>query len=464
MLKLKRVVSISSLLVVLLSLFVAGCGNSNPLNPTTVGELKSDNSTVVANVPGVEGPRLVSYETAELIPSGPSLVKEKKNEIESFTHIDEVGGNEDFHFVMAKGYHVPKGCDMNFVLNGKNVGSVTAPENLTEGTIRLENEDFPAGTVTVTMNILCDGEVTASATLTLTRPDDVTSNPLLISKDDKSDDEDDNDEEEEEIRADDAYLGDDRRSVTVEFEDWVNASSASKDNVVITDENGREYRIVSYDENNRFVTFALRQDLTPGEYCISYNGKGGLEGRPGGEPVEKFEFEFIVEEEPLTIREAIFGRASVIIPKGLYRSGQTFLTGLIHFGYKVSPWTRQSLANPGFLVEREEGDTEVWIVSATTLGLIPGQYTAADIAPAVAAAGYRQLPPETASQMRLLYPDQPDQETLVVVSSPIFNPMTQKVYIQMLGREDNVAPGLWVTSLEINNTLKVGYTLFAVAK
>ena len=185
------------------------------------------------------------------------------------------------------------------------------------------------------------------------------------------------------------------------------------------------------------------------------------------EKVEEFELTFTTpeaEEEALTVREAIAARSSTFIPKGLYRSGSTLLTGLIHFGYRVSDWSRQSLSNPAFPVEQEVGETEVAFVTAADLGLVPGNYTAQDIAPAVAAAGYRPLPPETAAQMRLLYPDQPDQEVVVVVSSPIFNPTTQKVYLQMLGREDNVAAGLWVTSLEINGTLKVGYTLFAVGK
>ena len=472
---LKGILSIIGLFTVLfLSVYIIGCGDSvNPLSPkssdvTTVGELKE--SDVNTKTKGIE---IVGYEVAEVVPGAPSLLIEDEEEEESImalSHVDEPGGSEDFRIVMKGGYHIPKGCDIEFIVDGEDIGSVTAPKNFTEVTARVSADDLPAGEVTITVEIVCDGTTAASAEITIDRPSDSRSSSLLlISNDDEDEDEeneDDEDEDEEQktLRADDAYLGDSTRHVVVEFEDDINASSRVKENVtILSNDTDLDYRIVSYGENGFKVTFITRKDLPAGEYTISYNGKGGLKGRPNGEPVEEFEFTFTVEEEELTIREAIATRTSVIIPKGLYRAGSTFLTGLIHFGYKVSKWTKQSLESPAFHTEKEEGETEVWFVTRDEIGLKAGD-TALDLLILVAVSTkYNMVPAETAAQMRLLYPDQPDGQVVVVASSPIYNPTTGKSYLQMLGREDSVALGLWLTSLEVNASLD-GYTLFAVGK
>lgn len=457
----------------LLSLFVIlglviGCGNSNPITTTTVGELKSASNASQGQGQAVK--ILDGYKVAEIVPTAPKLLIDKKKEEEeimTLSHSDDPGGDETFLLVMKEGYYILEGCDVNVLVNGsKDLGSATAPENLSEVPLQVEDRFLPSGKVTLTVRIICDGEVRVTGEITIDRP---AASPhfLFIGDDDEEknkDDEDDEEEEEEEtLRADDAYLGDSRKEVVVEFEDWINATSSSKDNVTIEDEDGVDYRIISYDENGCLVTFVLRKDLPAGEITISYNGRGGLKGRPGGEKVEKFEFEFTVEEEEaLTIREAIAAQASTTVAKGLYRAGTTFLIALNEFRYEVSRFSRQVLSNPAFPVEREEGETEIVFISSTDLGLQPGKYTGSDVISAVTAAGYSLLPPETAPQSRLLYPNQPNNQVVLFVSTPVPNPTDGKNYLFFLGREDNKALGQWLTAIPVTGA--INYSLLAVGR
>lgn len=465
MLMLKEVRIVLSLIAVLFAGFVVGCENSNPIHPTTVGELKSDAVSVTAS-DAKSGVQLISYGEAELVPGAPSLLKEEEEvqEIESFKQVDKPGGNEVVRFEMVDGYHVPRGCDIILLANGKNIGTITAPKNLSYGNIRLEDGDLPDGRVTITMQIVCNGETAATSEVTIDRPDG-SSNVLLIdNNDDEDDDENDEDEDEEELRIDDVYLGDNPKHVILKFENRINATSSVKRNVSVEDEDGRDYDVVDYDENDRLVTLILRKDLPAGkEITVSYNGRGGLKGRSGGEKVEEFEFEFTApEEEVLSIREAIAIQASTIVPNGLYRAGTTLIIAMEHFGYKVSNFSRQILSNFAFPVERDEGETEVVFIRSTDLGLQPGKYTGSDAIAAVTAAGYTLLPPETAPQSRLLYPDQPSPEVILFVGTPVHNPADSKNYLFFLGREDHNAPGKWLTAIPVSGT--INYSLLAVGK
>lgn len=444
-----------------LGLAVLGCENSNPITPTTVGELKSDDAVTASDAKS--GVQLISYGEAELIPGAPSLLKEQEEvqEIESFKQVDKPGGNEIVRFEMVDGYHIPRGCDIILLANGKNIGTITTSKNLSYGNIRLEDGDLPDGRVTITMQIACNGETAATAEVTIDRPDG-SSNVLLIDNDDEDDEEDE--DEEVLIQIDDVYMGDNPKHAILEFENRINATSSVKKNVTVEDEDGRDYDVVDYDESDRLVTLILRKDLPAGkEITVSYNGRGGLKGRSGGEKVEEFEFEFTTpEEEVLNIREAIAIQASTIVPNGLYRAGTTLIIAMEHFGYKVSALSRQILSNFAFPVERDEGETEVVFIRSTDLGLQPGKYTGSDVIAAVTAAGYSLLPPETAPQSRLLYPDQPSPEVVLFISIPVPNPTDGKNYLFFLGREDHVAPGKWLTAIPVSGT--INYSLLAVGK
>lgn len=461
------------LFIGLISVITAlGCESVNPVDPApsaelaTVGELKKqgqegndDNSLATAT-----GPQLVSYGVAEVVPGAPELllIQETNEDIKSFEHVDDIGGNELFRFEMADGRHVPKGCNLKFTANGENIGSLIVPKNLTYGNIRLLDSDLPTGEITIVMSIVCNGTVAATIEAVIDRP--ATTNPsniLLIGDGDNSN----NDDEQTLLEAYDAYLGNNRRYVVVEFEDLVDVTNSARQNVsVVSQDTNINYPVVSFDEKMDTVIFIVRKDLPAGEYAIAYNGQGGLRGRTDRKKVKKFKFAFTVEEDLPNIKDAIASRSSVVIPHGLYAAGSTLLIALDHFKYKVSDWTRGSLSNPAFNVEDAKGETEVLFVTGTDIGLVPGHYTSRDIISAVVGAGYSLLPAETAAQLRLIYPDQPNNQVVVMVSAPISNLITGQQYLQMLGREDHVAPGLWLTSLEINGVHKLRYSLFAVGR
>ncbi len=459
-----------ALIAICLIVALIGCENVNPVSPTDMdeptrmGELKSDTALTPASSKE-SGIQILGYKVAEVVMGAPSFVEdeEETGDVLAATHADEPGGSETIDLSLEEGRHIPQGCNVAIFANGKNIGSATAKENMTEATILIPAEDLPDGSVTLVISIVCNDVVAASTALTIERP--TISSPadlLLIDSDDDDDEKGGDDEEDDEdfLEIDDVYLGDTLREVILEFENHANAYSSVKENVIIAID-GKEYVIVRYDENGDKVTLILRKDLPAGKkVTVIYNGEGGLEGRPGGEPVEEFEFTFTTPEaEVLTIREAIAARSSTVIPKGLYRSGSTLLTALDHFGYKVSEWSRQILSNPAFPVEKEEGETEVVFVTADDLGLQAG-FTGSDVIAATLAAGYTLLPPETGPQERLIYPDQPDNEVVLIVSIPVYNPITKQTYLFFVAREDGVSPGRWITAIEVGS--EVGYILFAV--
>ena len=301
-------------------------------------------------------------------------------------------------------------------------------------------KDLSSGTYTISYNGEgglegIDGEEIGAFSTTLTVEEEIITGPTL-----------------EEVA-----LGDFEDEIVLTFSDAVNARRAIKDNIDVVFD-GKQLRIRSYEDGDDEITLIMGKDLSQGEHIISYNGEGGFEGIDG-EEIGAFSTTLTVEEDevPVPVAES----AWKTIPHGIYRSGTQLLLTLEHFGYKVSPWTRQILGSNTFRVEEEVGETHLYRLTAEEIGLT-GNYTAADVILAVVASGYKLVPDETAAQLRLLYPAQPQGELITVVSSPLLR--GQGTYMLALGGGSAEFPGKHLIAVNTQATLGPEYREFVVTK
>ncbi len=423
---------------------IIGCEGKNPLSVeegseiAMVGELKSDTAPAIREA-DIEIVKAVTNN----VMAAPSIVQIEEADhndlIVSLSHKETEGDNDEIIVIEAiDGALLPRDR-IRFYTVGGYLGQVKVPHgdiSLSEIHIRLENADLggEGKKVYLKIEVARDGRVIADETMTIDRRE-VATGPTL-----------------ETISA-----GDFEDEIVLIFSEDVSAYRSIKDNISVVVDNKKK-RIRSYEEDRDEITLIMSKDLIGGTYEVSYNGEGGLEDLDG-EDVSAFSTTLTVEveDDETPALETVWKT----IPHGLYNSGNHMLTALEHFGYKVSPWAKEILSSPRFKVERGDGETILYRVTAEELGLT-GIYTMSDIILATVRAGYRLVPKETAAQLRLLYRNQPEGQLITVVSSPMAR--AQGTYVFALGGGSAQYPGKHLIAVNTMVALGGEYKDFVVTK
>jgi len=441
----KSLKGIFIVLIAIVATIIVGCDNmSNPVSPspatpTTMGELKQAATTRAGGI-SAEGVEVVSGGSA----AAPSIVKQIDAEgtlTVSLSHIETEEDGDEIIAITAKSGQFVGNDKFRFYAGGRYLGRVTLPEDavLIELHIRMDDADLGTGESNIEVEVSRNGRIIADAELALDR---AIPGP----------------------RLEEARIGEFADEVVLVFSEDVDAFHAIKDNLRVVNGSGEVLQIRSFGENADEITLIMRKDLSVGEYTITYSGEGGLESL-SGEPLRQFSTTLVVgdgdaaDEEP-TEDTAVWKT----IPHGLYSSGDQFLVALDAFGYLPSNWTREILGTIMFQVQSEVGTTDLYRVTAADLGL-NAPYSAKDIILAVAGAGYQLVPSETAAQLRLLMPEQPVGETLLVVSGPLNRPGQTSKYMLALGGGNAEHPGKHLFAVGVEETLNSGeYPEFIVTK
>ena len=309
---------------------LAGCGDTpSPLHvqeeTALFGELKSSNTTLPAITKGIEITKTFHA------PAAPSIVREIGADgiLEiSFEHKDTTKEGDEIFSVMAIDGFFVGDDELRFYINKEYVGKVDVEEGKTfvGFDVKIKGSEFPkeAG-VEVKIKVARDDRIAAHATIILDRSP-------------------------KGVQFEEVLPGEEKDEIVLVFSGPVDAYRQLRNNIEVVDEDGEGQSIWSYGEDGERLTLILRNDLSPGEYTVVYNGKGGLEGRDGSD-VPAFEGEFVVENPVVTIPEkpetpevpedpndpALFWKE---LPHGIFGSGEEIVNILTSLNYAVSPWTQ----------------------------------------------------------------------------------------------------------------------------
>ena len=116
------------------------------------------------------------------------------------------------------------------------------------------------------------------------------------------------------------------------------------------------------------------------------------------------------------------------VQAGEYTGGSDMLEALDTGGYRVSGWSRAIMSAPDFPVSTDERDVPLYLVEPEELGLAVA-YPMANIVKAAGDLGYAKAPRDTAPLLRMMWHDQPNDHSAVVISDPLSHPDDDHEYV-----------------------------------
>lgn len=108
-------------------------------------------------------------------------------------------------------------------------------------------------------------------------------------------------------------------------------------------------------------------------------------------------------------------------------------------GYKVGPWGNDLLERPEFKVSSSAARLDLVAVTVQELGL-PHDAFRSDIYARAKEFGLELCPPEVGPQLRLQYPNQPQDEWLLIAMVPIVDLSGNRLVFHLVHEAD----GLWL--------------------